>query len=101
MRHPVNQSYEADMAKKPAPQDWHKSDIKAALEKLGITLKGLSLKNGYRSVDAAAQALQRPYPKMERIIAKEIGVKPETIWPSRYKFNGSTVRRNVNLTKPA
>ena len=91
------------MAKKPAPQDWHKSDIKAALEKLGITLKGLSLKNGYRSVDAAAQALQRPYPKMERIIAKEIGVKPETIWPSRYGSNSNRVRsqRNVNLTNPA
>lgn len=90
-----------DMAKKPATQDWHKSDIKAALEKKGLTLKGLSISNGYRSVDAAAQALQRPYPKMERILAKAIGVKPETIWPSRYKFNGSSKRRNVNLTGKA
>lgn len=75
-----------DMAKKPTPQDWHKSDIKAALEKRGITLKGLALSKGYRSVDAAAQALQRPYPKMERIIAAAIGMQPETIWPSRYQI---------------
>ncbi len=90
------------MAKKPATQDWHKSDIKAALEKRGLTLKGLSISNGYRSVDAAAQALQRPYPKMERIIGRALGIKPETIWPSRYsQFNGSSRRRNVNLTGKA
>lgn len=89
------------MAKKPASQDWHKSDIKAALEKRGLNLKGLAITNGYRSVDAVNQALFRPYPKAERIIAKALGIKPETIWPSRYKFNASNHRRNVNLTKPA
>lgn len=74
-----------DMAKKPALKDWHKEDIKAAIRKRGTTLKGLALAHGYRSVDACAQALQHPYPKMERIIAAAIGVPPETIWPSRYK----------------
>lgn len=73
-----------DMAKKPAPQDWHKADITAALHKLGKTFKGLALENGYRSVDACSQALHRPYPKAERIVAAAIGVKPEEIWPSRY-----------------
>ncbi len=86
------------MAKKPASQDWHKSDIKAALEKRGLNLKGLAITNGYRSVDAVNQALFRPYPKAERIIAKALGITPETIWPSRYKFNASSRRRNVNLT---
>jgi len=88
------------MAKKPTPQDWHKEDIKAAVRKSGTTLRALARANGYRSVDVTAQALQHPYPKMERIIAAAIGVKPETIWPSRYKFNGSGGRRNVNLTNP-
>lgn len=86
------------MAKKPASQDWHKSDIKAALEKRGLTLKGLAITNGYRSVDAVNQALFRPYPKTERIIASALDIKPETIWPSRYQFNGSCARRKVNLT---
>jgi Ner family transcriptional regulator len=86
------------MTKKPATPDWHKSDIKAALEKRGLHLKGLAISNGYRSVDAVNQALFRPYPKAERIIAKALGVKPEIIWPSRYvgKFNRSSVARKVN-----
>jgi len=67
--------------------DWRKADIKAALRQKGVTLKGLTLANGYRSVDACAQALQRPYPKVERIIAAAIGVAPEEIWPSRYPVN--------------
>jgi Ner family transcriptional regulator len=104
------------MAKKPTPQDWHKEDIKAAVWKTGTTMKGLALANGYRSVDAVSQALHRPYPKVESIIAKAIGVTPQEIWPSRYtdeilnnphfcrrmatseKFNGSRPARNVNLT---
>jgi Ner family transcriptional regulator len=92
-----------DMAKKPDPQDWHKEDIKAAIRKQGTTMKGLALANGYRSVDACAQALQRPYPKMERLIAKTIGVPPEAIWPSRYrlKLTPASNAHNVNSTSVA
>lgn len=86
------------MAKKPDPQDWHKEDIKAAVRKLGTSFKGLAIANGYRSVDAVNQALFRPYPKAERIIAKAIGIKPEIIWPSRYKFNATTLARNSKTT---
>lgn len=91
------------MPKKPDPKDWHKEDIKAAIRKQGTTMKGLALANGYRSVDACAQALQRPYPKMERLIARTIGVPPETIWPSRYKGKYSPVgnARNVNQAQVA
>lgn len=79
------------MAKKPAPQDWHKEDIKAAIRKTGTTMKGLAIAHGYRSVDACGQALHRPYPKVERIIAAAIGVPPETIWPSRYKGKSTPI----------
>lgn len=85
------------MSKKPASQDWHKADIKAALHKRDITLKGLTLANGYRSVDAVAQALHRPYPKAERIIARALGIKPETIWPSRYTAKRSTSVKSVKV----
>jgi Ner family transcriptional regulator len=78
------------MAKKPATQDWHKADIVAAIHKAGHTFKGLSLANGYRSVDACSQALHRPYPKVERIVAAAIGVMPEVIWPSRYNNTKSS-----------
>lgn len=86
------------MPKKPASQDWHKEDIKAAVRKSGTTMKGLSLRAGYRSVDACSQALHRPYPKVERIIAAAIGVPPETIWPSRYqgKYSPASNASKVN-----
>lgn len=57
--------------------------IKYQLELRGITLKALSLSNGlFRN--SVAQALWRPYPHMERIIAEALGMRPEVIWPERY-----------------
>lgn len=77
------------MAKKPAPQDWHKEDIKAAIHKRGMTLKNLTLSHGYSDSSAAAQAMHRPYPKAERIIAEALNLTPQDIWPSRYHADGT------------
>ena len=87
------------MTQEPIARDWSKEEIKAALTKRGLTLKGLTLAHGYRSVDVCAQALQRPYPKAERIIANAIDLHPAIIWPSRYKgkFNGYTKEINVKV----
>lgn len=68
---------------KKAPTDWHPADIIAALKKSGTNLSALSVQNGY-SRDGLRNALYRPYPKAERIIAKAIGVEPSVIWASRY-----------------
>ncbi len=70
---------------KKAPKDWHRADILAALKKANWSLRKLSFHYGYKS-NALANALDRPWPKAERIIAKAIGEKPETIWPSRYAY---------------
>jgi Ner family transcriptional regulator len=78
-----------DMPKKPAHQDWHVADIKAAVNKAGHTLRSLAREAGYGDVDAVKQALHRPYPKAERIIAEHIGVAPARIWPSRYHADGT------------
>lgn len=76
-----------DTAKKQSSRDWHKADIKAALEKAGWSLSRLSIYHGYnRSV--LKSALIKPYPKAERRIAEAIGVSPEIIWPSRYDMHG-------------
>jgi len=69
--------------KKPASQDWHPADIKAALEKAGWSLRRLSMYHGYYPT-ACAQVLRRPWPKVERIVARALGRKPRDIWPSRY-----------------
>ena len=68
--------------RKPAT-DWHTADIKAAIEKTGWSLRQLSLKHGL-APNTMKAALERPYPKAERIIAEVLGLKPEDIWPERY-----------------
>lgn len=68
---------------KKVPCDWHQAYISAALKAKGTNLSALSAKNGY-SRNGLRNALYRPYPKAEKIIAKAIGVEPEEIWPSRY-----------------
>lgn len=72
-----------NMPKKSAVEDTHRADIVAALRKKGWSLRALSLQSGLAAGTLKA-ALERPYPKAERIIASALGVAPETIWPQRY-----------------
>jgi len=105
------------MPKKPAPKDWHRKDIIAAVCKTGTNLQQLSFSHGYRA-GVLRNALHGPAPRYERLIAEQIGTTPQKIWPSRYnvdgtpksgrgerglgrykaKFNPSKKQRNVNLT---
>jgi Ner family transcriptional regulator len=63
--------------------DWHPADVLAALKKRGKTLSGLSRAHGYHAT-AAGKALKKPWPALELLIAAELGLMPEDIWPSRY-----------------
>ena len=63
--------------------DWHSADIIAALKKQGTSLSAVSRKSGLAS-STLANALNRHWPKGERLIAEELGILPEAIWPSRY-----------------
>ncbi|RKS87762.1 Nlp family transcriptional regulator [Orbus hercynius] len=65
-------------------QDWHRADIRAALEKQGLSLRKLSREAGL-SENTLRNVLDRKWPKGERIIADAIGLNPEEIWPSRYE----------------
>ncbi|WP_213193770.1 helix-turn-helix domain-containing protein [Klebsiella aerogenes] len=64
-------------------QDWHPADIIAGLRKRGTSLAAVSRQAGLAS-STLANALVRHWPKGERLIAEELGVAPEQIWPSRY-----------------
>jgi len=75
------------MIKKPDSKDWHKADVKAALEKKGWTFCSLSASLGYKR-DAIRNCLHVPSPKYERIVADTIGIPVQTIWPSRYHADG-------------
>ena len=76
----------------PEREDWHRADIKAALEKAGWSLRQLSIHHGV-TPKCFQHAMWRPYPKGEKAIADAIGRKPEEIWPSRYGSDGKPNRR--------
>ena len=64
-------------------RDWHRADIIAALKKRDVSLAGLGRENGLAST-TLKNALDKPYPKGEYIIAQKLGKHPKEIWPSRY-----------------
>lgn len=75
---------------KKAPRgDWHRADIVAALRKAGWSVRRLSLHHGYRSPTTLVHALDRRWPKGERLIAEALGLEPAEIWPSRYPDTGA------------
>ena len=65
-------------------RDWHRADIIAALKKRGLSVRQLSRDAGLGE-NTLANALRSPWPKGEKIIATAIGMKPEEVWPSRYR----------------
>lgn len=67
-----------------AADDMHWADIKAALEKRGLTLARLADAHGY-SEGGFSVVKRRSWPQVEQIIADALGERPETIWPSRYR----------------
>ncbi|WP_089084535.1 helix-turn-helix domain-containing protein [Aquitalea magnusonii] len=69
---------------KKTAEDWHRADIVAAVHKAGWSLRKLSIAADL-SPSALNNALDRAWPKAEKIIAAAIGVEPEAIWPSRYE----------------
>lgn len=70
------------------------------MEKAGWSLRQLGFNHGYSGDSSLSEVFRRPWPKVERIIAKTIGVAhPMVIWPSRYNSDGTTNRRIGRLPK--
>lgn len=65
--------------------DWHREDILAAIRKKKKSLAALSREYGLSS-GTLVNALNRPWPRGEQIIAEIIGLTPQEIWPSRYQL---------------
>lgn len=75
--------------------DWHPADIIAALHKRGTSLAAVSREAGLSS-STLANALSRPWPKGELLIARAIGVDAADIWPGRYyDSNGRRLDREA------
>lgn len=81
-------------------QNWHPADIIAALRKRGTSLAVVSRKAGLSS-STLANALSRPWPKGELLIARAIGVDAADIWPGRYyDSNGKRLDRESLIRHP-
>ncbi|TCV99030.1 helix-turn-helix domain-containing protein [Biostraticola tofi] len=63
--------------------DWHPADIIAALRKRGTSLAAVSRAAGLSS-STLANALTRPWPKGEWLIADALEIHASEIWPGRY-----------------
>lgn len=74
-----------------AAKGWHKSDIKAALEKRGLTLSDLDKAHGLPEGTCSA-ALRKPHAMGERVIAAALGRSPRRLWPERYQSDGTRKR---------
>ena len=71
-----------DTQKCMSPSDWHPADVKAALEKRGVSLRQLAKSHGYSHFQ---RVLTTHWWAAEQIVAAALGLKPEAIWPSRYE----------------
>jgi Ner family transcriptional regulator len=82
-------------ASKTQPRaDWHRADIKAALEKKGYTFARIAREYGY--VDNSPNAvLWRSWSHIERIVGTILGVRPADIWPSRYDRRGKPLNERT------
>ena len=80
-------------------QDWHPADIIAALKKRGTNLAELSRASGLAS-STLGNALNRSWPKGEKLIAEALDMPPQAIWPSRYyDAHGQFVDRQRMIRK--
>lgn len=68
---------------KKSKKNMHRAYIIAAIREKGSTLAQLSIDAGLHP-RTLGNALERKYPKGEKIIADFIGIPPQKIWPERY-----------------
>lgn len=85
----------ASPAAEPPAEDWHPSDVVAALHKAGWTMKALAEEHNLSTGTTLSRALTQSYPASEKRIAAALGLHPKDIWPSRYYENGEIGRAHV------
>jgi Ner family transcriptional regulator len=66
--------------------------IVAAIKDAGFTLESLSETNGL-SKSAISTGISKPWPQVEAIIARTIGISAQEIWPPRYDRAGMPIKR--------
>lgn len=90
-----------DTEKSTPLADWHPADVKAALEKRGLSLRGLASKYGYSHIQ---RVLTSQWWAAEQVVAHALGVPAASIWPSRYssptgRNRGQGMTRNTKVLR--
>lgn len=79
--------------------DWHPADVKAALEKNGVSLRQLAITHGYSHFQ---RVLTTHWWAAEQIVAKALNRKPQDIWPTRYqrpRTRAQSMTRNISVSR--
>lgn len=69
--------------------------IKFQLRVRGTSLADLAKTNELNE-RAIRNAKHRAYPRVERVIAKALGLQPEQLWPERWNADGTPSRQRPN-----
>lgn len=75
------------------PKDWHPADVKAALEKKGVSLRKLAKTHGYSHFQ---RVLTTHWWAAEQIVAAALGLRAEEIWPSRYEVSRERAKNRTS-----
>lgn len=88
-----------DTQKGKGRHDWHPADVKAALEKKGLSLAKLAKANGYSHFQ---RVLTTHWWAAEQIVAKALDTTADQIWPSRYaesRDRAQRMTRNISVDR--
>lgn len=77
---------------KTGKRRWHREEVKAEIRKRCGSLGAFALEHELDE-SAIGIALSRPWPRVERLIARLLRVRPQEIWPDRYTRDGRSRRR--------
>lgn len=72
--------------------DWHPADIKAALQKRGMTMTEVARR--HELTDSAVRKAVgnfRPMTRVKALVAAAIGELPQAIWPSLFDEHGHPI----------
>lgn len=83
--------------KTPSPEVPSDPELRWEWIKFQLRAKGTSLAKVARkmnvSISAVLNVKRLPYPRMERAIAKALGLEPNELWPDRWDASGTPQRQ--------
>jgi Ner family transcriptional regulator len=82
--------------------NWTRQRILFELRERGTSAADLAARNGLQRF-VVYSAMERPYPKVHKLIAEAVGQSPGVIWPQFYDADGARrlIRRKASVLRAA